>query len=400
MKAALRNESLIAGLVLVDPFLPDHVVRVFAGDCPCAGNERVEDNQPTFTSPSPSRQDVAIGSDRADMHTSNSSLKSPNLSVPQDTKSFFVAAGFNADRAFPSNTSGIPPLYVSSLSSATLGLPTSCISPIGIARLEETITHVFDPSTLDGAVYLARALFSPSIMVYGDWDDDLRLPLYANDFVLAQYMRSQTVGAALGPYGAVPPHAIIQQDVGGDVEPGESPAFSDRFMGWVPCLTPDERQLRVMHAWSVSPLLASSRSPWFNLEGCLATARAVTPVDPASAVCDSASAEINGVCGQKIDAAIASMVSRYIIESQLQSTVTLMCKSRTIDTAIALDLDHGAVVILNEEIAKFNVAAAAGVFPGRTGPFDHTSSRKEYVFQQVRYRLRIRAHKEPSHMHT
>ena len=173
-----------------------------------------------------------------------------------------------------------PPLSLTHNAALALGLPLRTIVPIGALRAVRTALS--DPDHLAIAVEDKEAkrwdpsipqdslLFRKNAIEQGVLMRELPLPLFAHDFVMAHYLRSQTVGAGLGPYGAVPPHAFIAQHV--DFEgPGSArdakARFSEKFVGWLPERRGAECGLR---SWALKPLLARARSPWLDLETRLA----------------------------------------------------------------------------------------------------------------------------------
>jgi hypothetical protein len=275
MKAALRNESHVAGLVLVDPYLPDHVSRVFEGDCPYDGpfvgarDDQVHlDMAAVSRGPPIAHASVAAASD-----------------VPvHDLRELpFLESARLSHRLDMLSRLRVRPLYVRPCGSLALGLPLHTTVPLGVIRAISVINPLInkkeeddDEDESDEAAPDLLRLFafvaSESLPAVAGLLS-LPVPLFASDFVTAAYLRSQTVGG-VGPYGAVAPHAFIRQTVrtsksdedegNGKPQPAE---FSDSFVGWLP---PRQDSEDKWARWSLTPALAAASSPVLDIESLLA----------------------------------------------------------------------------------------------------------------------------------
>lgn len=402
MKAALRNEARIAGLVLVDPYLPDHVSRVFAGDCIDMLAAPVVQKQPLVTS-------FIAGPPIA--HAASS----PSVAEKANSHTGLALEESRALCELLDSMSSLEPLYVAKLAPLVLGLPLRTVIPIGAARAAhatmacaEALSSDDEYDEADSArlggwaetllsVQSAIKSFGPAYVGLANFP----VPLYPHDVILAQYLRAQAVGASLGPYGAVPPHAFIDQAVeGGDFGVKFQGAFSDRLVGWLPP-APTEGS-RVLRRWALRHGIAEARGPWLDLEARLGSQAAmhwvVTQSAPSDEGDDAApkpatkktvtAHQAPGCGGPAAGAAFSSSVAQFCSDVAASSDQVLRLHMRTLENAalagVAEDAASATETSTREDSTDpSSVQSLIKELKDDAVPSSKAAARTEYVLQQV-----------------
>jgi pimeloyl-ACP methyl ester carboxylesterase len=202
MKAALRNEAYIAGLVLVDPYLPDFVPRVFGGDCIA--------DMPSGA-PWPRDFQVLPGVSSFVRGPPIAHATSPDLLKIEEPRDLLVAEFLMlANRLDNSRLEKVRPLYLSSHAALALGLPLHTFVPLGAMRAIRVSTADSDREVPleehddeDPAERSeGRWEWGLGMLAMGDFVLEesypwylaisrLPLPIFASDLVTAAYLRSQ-----------------------------------------------------------------------------------------------------------------------------------------------------------------------------------------------------------------